>query len=290
MAGMAGMAGKATMNRRARRRAEGAQPTQDPPLGAPYCAFGQKLLLVDRDGLVGELLRLAQCSKTCRFVANLNMNALHHLARSPDFRAAYSQAHASHIDGSPLVPILKAAGLPARMEHRNGYIDFVHPLLAGAAELGLGVATIGGRPEMQSDLRNRLVAQHSGLKLLTHHGYFDAEEENLELANKIQAFAPRVTIVGMGMPKQEVWIERNLTNMPPGLILNGGGVLELLAGERWIPPRWLGNFGLEWAARLARYPRFWRRYLLEPFPTLPSVLREIRALRANRGLAGSAQT
>ena len=83
---------------------------------------------------------------------------------------------------------------------------------------------------------------------------------------QIRDYAPDVLMVGMGMPRQEIWIEENLKDIFATAIFCCGGLMDLVAGEIPTPPRWLGPLGLEWLFRLFSQPvRTWRRYLLEPW-------------------------
>jgi exopolysaccharide biosynthesis WecB/TagA/CpsF family protein len=71
----------------------------------------------------------------------------------------------------------------------------------------------------------------------------------------------------MGMPRQELlsaMIAKELRG--PILIVNGGAILDFMAGRFKRAPRMLRRLGLEWAFRLLLEPnRLWRRYLLGNF-------------------------
>jgi N-acetylglucosaminyldiphosphoundecaprenol N-acetyl-beta-D-mannosaminyltransferase len=83
-------------------------------------------------------------------------------------------------------------------------------------------------------------------------------------------------MVGMGMPRQELWIEANLNAIQANIILATGAVLDYVAGVIPTPPRWSGPLGLEWAFRLAAEPRrLASRYLIEPWTLVPIVLRNL---------------
>jgi N-acetylglucosaminyldiphosphoundecaprenol N-acetyl-beta-D-mannosaminyltransferase len=82
-------------------------------------------------------------------------------------------------------------------------------------------------------------------------------------------------MVGMGMPRQELWIEANLDAIQAKIILATGAVLDYVAGVIPTPPRWSGPLGLEWAFRLAAEPRrLASRYLIEPWTLLRVIARD----------------
>jgi N-acetylglucosaminyldiphosphoundecaprenol N-acetyl-beta-D-mannosaminyltransferase len=99
------------------------------------------------------------------------------------------------------------------------------------------------------------------------HGYFDpGGEENERVLRAIEAFAPDVLLVGMGMPRQEHWIMDNLDRLGSTVLLPCGASIDYVAGEIPTPPRWAGRWGLEWLYRLLAEPgRLWKRYLIEPW-------------------------
>lgn len=258
------------------------RPPEDEHDRRPH-AFGQSLLLLQHEDFVDELIQRAKAASAAEFVANLNMRALGLLRSDPEFAAAYERASVCHVDGAPLVPMLRASGIAARMSHRQTFVDFMPALLERSAAEQLSVAFVGGAPDRVEPLLATLRRRHSGLELFAHHGYFGIDDSEAVIEALLR-FEPRVIVVGMGMPLQERWIASVLERLPPSIVLNGGGIIDLLSGDRWIPPRWTGRLGVEALARLVRYPSSWRRYMVEPWPVVPFALREMVAIRRSRRL------
>jgi exopolysaccharide biosynthesis WecB/TagA/CpsF family protein len=73
---------------------------------------------------------------------------------------------------------------------------------------------------------------------------------------------PDVVLLAMGMPHQEITAATlKATLATPTLIVNGGAIVDFLAGRVDRAPRLLRRLGLEWSYRLAREPRrLFRRY------------------------------
>lgn len=96
-----------------------------------------------------------------------------------------------------------------------------------------------------------------------HSGYFDANQEKA-LIKQINDSGTDLLVIGMGVPLQELWAEKNkhlLTNVK--LIIAGGAILDFLSGTVRRAPGWMQKSGLEWVYRLALEPkRMWRRYLI----------------------------
>jgi N-acetylglucosaminyldiphosphoundecaprenol N-acetyl-beta-D-mannosaminyltransferase len=89
------------------------------------------------------------------------------------------------------------------------------------------------------------------------------QEEDEEVVRLINAAKPDVVWVGLGCPKQEIWIDehRNRLNVP--VLLAVGQAIDIVAGTKRRAPRLLCTFGLEWLYRLYQEPRrLWRRYIV----------------------------
>ncbi len=93
-------------------------------------------------------------------------------------------------------------------------------------------------------------------------GFFQ-EEENPAVLEKIRAAKPDILIVGMGAPKQELWIRRHLDELGVPVVWGVGGLLDYSAKGIERAPLWMRQSGLEWLWRLCLEPRrLWKRYLL----------------------------
>jgi N-acetylglucosaminyldiphosphoundecaprenol N-acetyl-beta-D-mannosaminyltransferase len=67
----------------------------------------------------------------------------------------------------------------------------------------------------------------------------------------------------MGMPRQELWIERARGALPGCSFLAVGALFRWYTGIERRGPRWLTDHGFEWLCRLFVQPRkVARRYLL----------------------------
>ena len=89
-----------------------------------------------------------------------------------------------------------------------------------------------------------------------------SEQERSEIALRIRASGAKITFVGIGCPRQEIWAYefRDLLSMP---VLAVGAAFPFIAGSIPQAPGWMQRRGLEWLFRLAAEPRrLWKRYVL----------------------------
>ncbi len=127
------------------------------------------------------------------------------------------------------------------------------------------VCLFGGSSELLERLGQRLLERFPRLKIAasipSRFRRIDAAEK-LELLDSIRNSGARITFVGLGCPRQEVWAYevREQLSMP---VLAVGAAFNFHAGELAQAPGWMQRTGLEWLYRLMREPgRLWRRYIL----------------------------
>ena len=86
-----------------------------------------------------------------------------------------------------------------------------------------------------------------------------------KIIHKINQSGATVLAMGVGSPKQEIWIckHRNkLKNVKTFLAI--GATIDFEAEYKSRAPKWMSNAGLEWLYRLIQEPkRLWKRYLID---------------------------
>ncbi len=215
-----------------------------------------------------------------RLIANHNLHSLYLLRKRPELAAFFAEADLIEADSTPLLAFAGLLGLPARAFHRCTYLDWRPHFWSLANRHGWRIFYLGAAPGVAQRAAERLSADYPGAVIGVCDGYFDAEPGSagaLAVIDKITAFAPDVLLVGMGMPRQELWILDNRAVLPPCVILPVGAAFDYEAGTQKAAPRWMGRAGLEWLFRLVSDPkRLWRRYGVEPWSLLGPALADLR--------------
>lgn len=202
------------------------------------------------------------------------------------FRDAYAHADLALADGMPIVWASRL--LPVRVPERVAGSDLLLPLLNRAAQRRWPVFLLGGAPgsaEAAAEEARALGVEVCGAaapRIPADPGAPDPEGE--AALEEVRAARPSLVLVGLGAPKQELWIHRHRAALAPAVALGVGAAIDFLAGKMRRAPPLVARAGLEWAWRLASEPRrLWRRYLLRD-PRFAVVLaRELRrAGRAGR--------
>jgi N-acetylglucosaminyldiphosphoundecaprenol N-acetyl-beta-D-mannosaminyltransferase len=166
--------------------------------------------------------------------------------------------------------------LPARVTG----IDLIGALAGQAARKGFGIYLLGGRRAVVEAVARRLLAEHPGLSIRgVADGYFGVDEA-VDRARAIRRSGAQILLAGMGVPRQECFIEEQWPELGVNLAIGVGGSFEVLAVIRRRAPHWCQEFGLEWLWRLLQEPRrLGPRYLDTNTKFIGHVLREIVARR-----------
>lgn len=79
--------------------------------------------------------------------------------------------------------------------------------------------------------------------------------------DEIKKSGVRILFVGLGCPKQEIWMAKHSKKLNV-VMLGVGAAFDFHAGTKPQAPVWVQRIGLEWLFRLLTEPRrLWKRYL-----------------------------
>lgn len=169
------------------------------------------------------------------------------------------------------------------LKNRIPGVDFVVKLCKIAEQKNCSIMFVGGRNKTAAAAAAEMRLRFPNLKIIGELGLnnsridndklFYDDAENSMLLRKINDFNPDILCVAFGAPKQELWIEKNISKLPSVKISVGvGGTLDFLSGRVSRAPRALRTLGLEWLFRLivepARFKRIINAVLLFPLKCL----------------------
>jgi N-acetylglucosaminyldiphosphoundecaprenol N-acetyl-beta-D-mannosaminyltransferase len=219
--------------------------------------------------------------ETTRRVMYVNAHVVNQSRASVELRHALAAADLVYCDGYGVRVAARSLGL--EVPHRMTGADWVWGLVALCEMAGHSLYLLGSEPPVAQEAAARLRRWYPRLQVTgSHHGYFEPGSPHEErVLEHIEAARPDIVLVGMGTPKQELWIERNADRVPASVLWSMGALFDYVSGHTPRAPRWLADNGAEWIFRLAIEPqRMWRRYLLGNPAFLARVMAEARRRRA----------
>jgi N-acetylglucosaminyldiphosphoundecaprenol N-acetyl-beta-D-mannosaminyltransferase len=123
----------------------------------------------------------------------------------------------------------------------------------------------GGRDGAAGEMVERLTERFPDLRVAGWHE--PAEAVNLDETEadveRIKTSGADLLWVGLGHPKQELWMQKHVPTHLPCVALGVGAAFDFHAGRKREAPAWMKRTGLQWLHRLVQEPRrLWRRYLV----------------------------
>jgi N-acetylglucosaminyldiphosphoundecaprenol N-acetyl-beta-D-mannosaminyltransferase len=244
--------------------------------------FGISLNRLSQHEAVAEVLSwLAEPVRECRYVVTPNVDHAVMFQENHALREAYREASLVLADGAPVVWASRLLGraLPERVTGADltpallAAYQGTDPLRVFLLGAGPGVAQRAARNIEQRWKRVSVVGTYS-----PPLGFERDDRENEAIITRVNATTPDLLVLGLGAPKQELWIHRHHARLQTKAALCVGAAIDFLAGEKQRAPRIVQRAGLEWLHRLATEPRrLLRRYARDAwlFPQL--LYREWRA-------------
>lgn len=226
-------------------------------------------------------------------VAVCNVHSLMSARRDPTLRAAIERCAIATPDGVPLVWALRWTGYPH--QQRVYGPELMRLALTQSASLGWKHYLYGSSPATLTKLTAAIADFAPAAEIVGSVSPpfrpLTADEEQAVL-DEIKASGADVVWVGLGMPKQELWID-SVKDRLPGIALVGvGAAFDFLAGTVKQAPGWMQRAGLEWLYRLIQEPRrLWRRYIWNnPSFVVLLAWQVLRAKIGNRGRSSDGES
>jgi exopolysaccharide biosynthesis WecB/TagA/CpsF family protein len=203
--------------------------------------------------------RHARGIRTC--VHYLNVHCSNVAASDSDYREALSKADLILPDGCGVrIPVRLHGKRPAST---LSFTDFIPLACQRLADLGGSVFLLGGEIGVAEAAAKSLQKMCPELRIAGTHPGFLREDQDGEVIEQINRSGAEMLLVAMGVPLQELWLNRIMPFLNLSLAFGVGGLFDYLSGRIPRAPAALRAIGMEWSCRLYQEPRrMWRRYLL----------------------------
>jgi len=226
--------------------------------------FGMEIDALRMPEAVQRLHNWIQRRGPCRYVVTPNVDHAVLYQEHVGLRRAYTDASLVLVDGFPL---LAAARLLRRqIPERVPGSDLVPALFESTNstyEMGdnarLRVFLLGAGPGVAERAATNIHRQWLQVNVVGTYspplGFEHDPAENRAILSRIAACKPDVLVVGLGAPKQELWVHANRHEIAAPVALCVGATIDFLAGEKQRAPIWMRRCGIEWLHRVISEPR-----------------------------------
>lgn len=200
-----------------------------------------------------------------------NVDHLVKLQRDYEFYYAYQDVDYKVCDSKVLIYASYFLGTPIR-EKISGSDLFPAFYTYFRDDPDVKIFLLGAAPGVADRARQRINDQVGREIVIGAHspsfGFERDEAECQAIVDLINQSGATVLAVGLGAPKQEVWITKYKDQLPKvKTFLAIGATIDFEAGVVHRAPKWMSNVGLEWLYRIVCEPRrLWKRYLVQGLP------------------------
>jgi N-acetylglucosaminyldiphosphoundecaprenol N-acetyl-beta-D-mannosaminyltransferase len=217
---------------------------------------GLPVAVIDRAASARLLIDLARArrGKPPPVITSANGQVISLIARDRDARRLFLAADLIHADGMPLVFASRLRS-PAPLPERVATTDLFHDVARLAEIEGASFYLLGAEAKVIDRAVGKIRERYPRLAIAGYRsGYFEESED--KVVDAINAAAPDVLWVGMGVPRELSFAlghRHRLTEV--GVIKTSGGLFDFLSGKNRRAPAWMQAAGLEWLYRTTREPR-----------------------------------
>jgi N-acetylglucosaminyldiphosphoundecaprenol N-acetyl-beta-D-mannosaminyltransferase len=157
---------------------------------------------------------------------------------------------------------------------RTPGIELAELLLCEAAKMPNHptIFLYGGAPGVAEKTAQHWREQAPDINIVGTFSGYHSEAESQQLTQTLSQLQPQVILVGLGVPRQELWIDQNRHLCPNAIWVGVGGSFDVWSGIKNRAPAWLGDNNLEWLYRLYKEPWRWRRMLALPKFAIKAVI------------------
>ena len=177
------------------------------------------------------------------------------------FREIINSSDLSTPDGAPLSFLLRLNGY--KNQKRVTGPDLMEKLIIESSKHKLKLFFYASTREVLNLIKERIKESNLDSDIYYKSPPFrnltnTEEDEIIEMLKKIK---PNIIFVGLGCPKQDLWIQKNKKKIN-SVFISVGAAFEFYAKTLKRAPKFMRDNGLEWIYRLYKEPlRLYKRYL-----------------------------
>ena len=199
-------------------------------------------------------------------VVGLNVDQAIRVIEDEYSHRIFSNAELVFTDGKPIVWMAKWLKRPI-VEKVSGP-DLMMLLCERAAQKKYKIFLLGCAEGVAANAAKKLENEFPGLECVGTYSPpfgFEKDEEEIEKINiMLRESGADQLFVGMGSPKQDIFIYENMNKYQIPVSYSMGAALDFIGGSVKRAPKWMSDMGLEWFHRMLQNPkRLMKRYLIE---------------------------
>ena len=159
-------------------------------------------------------------------------------------------------DGIGIIKGAKILGYPQK-ETITG-VGLVEHLFKECNDTKKSVFLFGAKKEVVEKLKEVLEKDYPNIEIKgIENGYV---EDRQKVFDEIEKLSPDLVLVALGIPAQELLINKNFEKFNKGIFIGVGGSFDVLSGTKKRAPKFFIKFHLEWLYRITTEPKRMKRF------------------------------
>jgi len=191
-----------------------------------------------------------------RYVCTCPVYTLMMANEMPLARRAILNADMVTADGMPLVWVQRRYG--ETYAERCSGPNLMRALYQKTAGTPVRHYLWGGQVGVPESLAHNLEQRYGDVNIVGKHSPpFEpvGTPPNPDYIDMINAAEPDIVWVGLGSPKQDIWMHDYRPHLNAPLLIGVGAAFDFISGRKTQAPQWMQESGLEWSYRLFQEPR-----------------------------------
>ncbi len=223
--------------------------------------YNIKLDLTDRKNVLEKCDQFFG-SNSIHTIFFLNAHCFNIAQKNDDYSRAINNSDLLLNDGIGIKIASLLSGIRLK-ENLNG-TDLIPEILVLAAEKKKKIFLLGGANGIAERAAGKIKEMIPRAEITGYHSGYFSEKEEKKVLEKVNSCRSELLVLGMGVPRQELWAIKNKSKLTgTKIIIGGGAILDFISGNVKRAPLWMRKMNIEWVYRLINEPgRLWRRYVI----------------------------
>lgn len=139
------------------------------------------------------------------------------------------------------------------IKNRIAGIDLLNDICEKSIKYKAKIFLYGAKPEIADKAKQELEKKYSGINIVGVCNGYTSEEFAVQ---EIHKHKPDILFIGIGSPKQEMFILKNKQKLDSvKIFMPVGGSFDVLSNTLKRAPNWMIKMNLEWLYRLLKQPQ-----------------------------------
>ncbi len=137
-------------------------------------------------------------------------------------------------------------------------VDIVNHLLKSANKYNKSIYFLGAKEQVVSTLIKKVNNEYPNINVV---GYKNGYVSNKDMAfEEMITLKPDVVLVALGIPVQELLIDKHYDRFKKGIFIGVGGSFDVISGMKKRAPKMFIKFNVEWLYRILKEPKRLNRF------------------------------